>query len=156
MSLAIAGGNIDIIQLLEHSNIHPVDADINDSIPFHHQEIFDWLVEQFPEKLNDEEISSACVENEFVHGIFMISKLSPRLSLKSSSKYGFISLTKLLITNFDIDARDSLTLACKLEYIDLVKLLLSIPSFDVNGNHVNYYFLESHSLMRFSREILKL
>lgn len=64
MQLAIVGGNVDIIQIIEQAGIHPGQSCIQYAIRFHLCEIFDWLADKFPEH---DDFSTECFRKEFIH-----------------------------------------------------------------------------------------
>lgn len=132
MKCAIAGGNIDIIQILEQSNIGPDPSCIPFAISFHRIEIFDWLIDQFP----DTECSMECFKNEFVHGFKRIKMLIPQEAFDLSCECGLVSIIKILVSNFSIDVEKGLIRACHHGHIEVVKFLLSLPSINVNISHV--------------------
>lgn len=73
---AIYGGNVEIIHLMEQSGIKYDQSSVLDAIESNNIEIFDWLVEKFPETLNSIEVHNKCIKSVFLHGIFQIDILN--------------------------------------------------------------------------------
>lgn len=123
--LTIAGGNVEIIQILEQARINPDESCIEFAILSHRVEIFDWLVEHFPEF----DFSSYCFESEFIHGINRIEAFEAQEKLCEE----IISyLVRLLIPYAQVHDIRTLIMMCELGNTDIVKLLLTIPSINVN------------------------
>lgn len=96
LNLAIAGENVEIMQLHEQSQIRPGPSNIKYSIVFHRKEIFDWHVDQFLESL-DEESSSLSFEHEFLHGIYRLERISLSDVFVFSCMIGSVSLVKAFL-----------------------------------------------------------
>lgn len=146
IQLAIAGGNVEIIQILEQARILPDQACITYAIILHRIEIFDWLIEQFPDSLKeDSDNFNICIENEFLHGIGYFKISDPLVAFKASCKGGLASLTRLIISKYSLCTQknninqevekfddEGLCTACDKGHIEVVKLLLTLPSINVN------------------------
>lgn len=150
MKLAIAGGNVEIIQILEQSNIHPGPECIECAACLHQREIFDWLIEQFPKSLNDVSLAEECFNSEFVHGILVLKKFNLSNGLENSGMFGLINLTKTLIsrpyierTNLNRIIGKIFFSACKFNDDEMVKFLLSEPVVNIEMIYVLIILLSS-------------
>lgn len=139
LNLAIAGENVEIMQLLEQSQIRPGPSNIKYSIAFHRKETFDWLVDQFLESL-DEESSSLSFEHEFLHGIYRLERISLSDAFLFSCMIGSDSLVK----TFLFIKSPSISLG----YTDIVKLLLSFPSIVINKTDAVFLFFKFVTILR--------
>lgn len=136
MDLAIAGGNIEIMKILEQSKIQPDPYCITLAIEFHRIEIYDWIYDQFSEYVP--QICDPCIylDNEFIHGIHCIKKVDPQLAFDASCKSRIISIVKLLLSNFSLHVSKNFIDACSYGCIEVLKLIFSLPSFDINSINI--------------------
>lgn len=137
MDFAVIGGNIEIIRILQQENIQPTSLCIQFAIQFHRIEIFDWLLEQFPESF-DLEYRILCFENEFIHGIKRIEEFNPNYLSRCLVVKGITWLIKILAQNLSLSYENCINLACLNGHVDTVKFLLSLPDIDVNARYVKH------------------
>lgn len=135
INMAVAGGNVEIIQILEQAGIIPDESCFEFAIRFHRVEIFDWLVDQFPEF----DFSILCFEYEFIHGINRIDKVDAEKALAISIERNISFLVRLLIPHVSVYDDETLSRACELGYTEIVKFLLTFPSINVNEPDVIFY-----------------
>lgn len=135
MQIAIAGGNVDIIQLIEQAGVHPDQSCVKYAIRFHRIEIFDWLVDQFPE-LDD--FSNDFFRHKFIHGINRLETIDTQETFEVICEIGHMHLFKIIYqNNFNLNPNPGLINAYRFGHIEIVKILLSNPSIDVNSGNVN-------------------
>lgn len=149
MKFAIMGGNVEIIQILEQSHIQVDKTCIRYAIHYHRKEIFDWLLEQFPESHNDITLSKICFEDEFIHGIFVFEKFDLKVALENSVRFGLVSLAKDLLSRYSIEENSikeallchGIYSACQTNDIEMVKVLFSVPYYEFYQKGVFFILL---------------
>lgn len=136
IELAIAGGNTDIIQILEQAHCSPDKGCISMAISFHRVEIFDWLVELYPDLINDEFSLSQALLDEFIHGVLAMKKVRQYLGFDAACQGGNTSIVRLFLSNFFSISisqdTNGLCNACHFGNLEIVKILVSNPSTGVN------------------------
>lgn len=135
-SFAVGGGNIEIIQLLNEEGFEPEVQDILVAIEQHRTEIFDWILEQLPDCLNDD-ILYFCVQNEFIHGILLFSKFQATKVFDIACQSAFIDLVRILQTYYSLDPSTNIVKAAERGSIGTVKLLLTLRGTDVNKSTIS-------------------
>lgn len=135
--MAVSGGNVEIIQILEQAGIRPYKSCIVFAIRFHRIEIFDWFTAQFPEI----DYSFDCIKYEFVHGINMMEAFCPQEIFDEICASGIVSLVKEFLHYFTLHVETGLKAACLHGHIEIVKLLLSVPSININEYNVNHLLM---------------
>lgn len=131
LSFAIAGGNVDIIQLITEEGYIPDSTDLLLAIEQHRTDIFDWILEQKPESLTAEAFD-CCVENEFIHGILLFKRVDLNHMFDIACQSSFIDLVELLAKKYDLDPTKNIVKAAENGSLSAVKMLLAIPGTDVN------------------------
>lgn len=91
---AVIGGCIDIAEFLTQEGLKPSFNHFEYAIKFHRVEIFDWLFEQFEEKV-DASLFSKCISHNFIHGIMKIDEIDVNDTIVESSKAGLFYLVKI-------------------------------------------------------------
>lgn len=132
---AVAGGNIEIIQILEQAKIKPKRTSLHFAIRFHRVEIFDWLLERF--SIDFYNYSIECVSHEFVHGFSHIKTIYPPRAYETLCECGLMSLARYFVEHFNVTSERSLTSACIRGDLYVVKQLLTFPFIDVNDEGVS-------------------
>lgn len=137
---AIAGGNVEIMTILEQSKILPDPLCYIFAIRFHRIEIFDWLVDQFPESESD--YSQECFKSEFIHGINRVKSINPQETFDILCSTNIVYLPKLLITNFpQLNGQKGLCEACETGNTEVVRLIITYLEFNVNCAEVLVQFM---------------
>lgn len=147
MDLAVAGGNEEIIQILEQSKIKLRRSCILYVTIFHRINIFDWILEQLLDSVNMGLYYEHCLMNMFINEISWIETLNQQGAFDSSFGCGLVSLVKLFLFNFSLHVHSGLIRACLKGHVEIVKLLLSLPSIDVNKKRVLKWLLLFHSIL---------
>lgn len=111
--LALSGGNLEIIHILEQQGIGYNENDILTTILIQSPELFDWLIDRFPDQLNGETLD-ACVSNDFYHGIFKIKE-------------------RREFEDLDLMNSSAVTLLVSSRNLEKIKFLLTFPGIDVNN-----------------------
>lgn len=93
-SIAVASGNIEAIRLLEQREIFLNQNHVKIAIEWHSREIFDWLVEKYPEEL--EKSNYLCKKENFFHGIMLIDETDIDI-MKQSIQIGNLRLIKCIL-----------------------------------------------------------
>lgn len=138
---AIYGGEPEIIHSIEHKGFSVKKEDLIYSIPNHHHDIFDWIVEKFPDSLT-KDVLRICIRSDFVHGIlrypssqwfndYSDSLINFHL-MKMANNHGIYAyksaISMLLLDDISIYKNQlicSLNIACEFGHIEIVKSLLA-------------------------------
>lgn len=136
IKFAVSGGSVEIIQILEQAGIHIYKSCIVYAILYHRVEIFDWFIDRFPKI----DYSYECIANEFVHGINLMRAFEPQAVFEDICSSGIFSLVEQFLPFFTLRVESGLRAACFHGHIEIVKLLLSVPSIDVNDYEVQHLF----------------
>lgn len=103
MRWAVRGGNTEIIRLLEQNGVNSSKEDIQSAIMFHQDDIFDWLIERFPELINKDTLTM-CVSDEYLHGLSLFDETHFNMDgLPISCTNGFYEVANFLIPAVDFE-----------------------------------------------------
>lgn len=146
---AIHGNNAEIIHLLEDKLEMDPEYSLYYALLFHNYEIADYLINNYDlnEFCNSDSIQFSMMKNynfKFLNEKFILdSNLNE--SLICLSKYNYIDLVKLLLSNEDINKvhfKDNYyPIHCAISNgnIEFVKFLLKFPIIEANLNAILYY-----------------
>lgn len=129
---APAGGNIDIIQILEQ-NKEPLNLEaIENVIKFHRREIFDWLMEKYNDKIDQKykDILLYSSIYRFAYGICQSNKLIINTIVDNSINCGFTQLIQYAIEmypDYKFDFKKSLNQCCYYNHQDIFQLIYDRP-----------------------------
>lgn len=130
-SYAAAGGNLDIITLLETSG-HPVnEKDIMTAIRHHHPEIFDWFLEKYPDLINNESIIKTCIEDHFIHGILAFESLDADKVSMLACKNWFVELVGFF-NHHSAVSYEGFVNAARNGIVDVLQEFITLEGFNVN------------------------
>lgn len=178
---AIAGGNCEIIHLMEQNGATINKNCVEIAAEYQHFDIFDWLVEKL-------EYSSkwflTSVNSFFVHGINQSQYGDVQMALDQAASKYYDEFFSIFIDNYDLDLNyllkacilkhdrqmvkkiiekpeidiykcHPLILACKVSDLEIVKMLLNLPEVDINEKDGDHSALK-YSIENGNLEIFKL
>lgn len=128
LKYAIASNNIEIMELIEQSNVRPSKSDIEFAIWFHRNEIFDWINEQI--EFSNFQI---LLKSEFIHGFSKSQPINMQEAFDTSCANGLTYMAKWIVANATVKQGNSLYLACENGHERIVKLLMSLPKINLNS-----------------------
>lgn len=131
---AIAGGNTEIIRLVEQQGILPIKEEIKLAIMFHHSEIVQWLIERFQVTSLDEIYLKLCIDSENFKYLDLFSTFNTYSIFEAACSASCVEIARLILENYNVQVIDSFVKACEWNRFDIVKLILDIKgdSFNVN------------------------
>lgn len=102
LKFAIAGGDIEAIQMIEKRGASLDYEMIYGTIYNHQRNQFDWLFEKFPNeyKTHEHEVIKSCVMCRFTYGLLKLKKANKNIVYQCSSEYGYIDIVKHLVENY--------------------------------------------------------
>lgn len=102
LKFAIAGGDIDAIQMIEKRGASVDYEMIYGTIYNHQRNQFDWLYEKFPKeyKTHEHELVKACVMCRFTYGLLKLKNAQKNIVYQCSSEYGYFDIVKHIIENY--------------------------------------------------------
>lgn len=137
---AIAGGNLEIIRILEQMNCFR--KNLVAATIFHHSEIYDWMNQQ-------DEISAKFLivySATLSENLYVLSKFSDihvESAYINACKKSFNELAEIFIREHpEIDKITGLPWACKFNNIDLLNLILDGPT-----EHINKFYQDHNGLL---------
>lgn len=119
---AIAGGNVQIIQILDQAGIRPTIKDISYAAMFHQTDIFDWVCDQFPNQL-PKGFTFDCVFVYYVHGIRHIPVDETEVCLPTAAYAGFTEFAQVIF---------------KQECVSVLKFVQALPT-GYSGYPIRFY-----------------
>lgn len=129
---AIAGGNTEIIRILEQNEIHPKIDDIQYAISHHHADIYFWLLEMFQNQIAEDTLYK-CIEHEFIPGFLEFNQINDmQRAFDIACKVNLIELVDYILSQQEVYLSKGLSYACLSNYVFLAKKLLKYDSLDIN------------------------
>lgn len=127
---SIAGGNAEIIRLLEQNGFKVAQKDIFYAIRYHQNDIFDWLIEIFPDIDRDSVLIDSLVSC-FLHGLYACDEISNNISLFFALKGKHNSLQGYMIHILST-VNSKFCMACRYGDFDTIEQFLQNPDTDIN------------------------
>lgn len=128
---AIMGGNIEIIRILEQHNFHTTAEHLKYAIRHHHSEIFQWLLERFPQAISPKNAIN-CIKYEYIRGLKSFTNVCLEAAFNYSCVADFFEMFDFLKSNYNTNTQYGLSIACRFGCIDIVKNILKDFNFDIN------------------------
>lgn len=116
MRNAIFGGNSEIIHILEQNNVEVIENHIYRAIESNNSEIFDWILEKFPNSIEKDEVKKYIIECSFMHGLYQIK--SDIDIAKSSKSLCIADFIELIMDNQDDMSMDDIACYCSRKIIE--------------------------------------
>lgn len=133
-TMAVSGGNVEIINMLIEAGVNFTVDDYKYSILYHHTEIFDQHHE-----LHTYEYFDLSVGYEYIHGMFKCKTAKLQQSFDMSCTNNFHEYVSYILKNHQVYLCTGITYACHFNFTEIVRMIVQIPGIDINQSIVKTF-----------------
>lgn len=126
VNYAFAGGNYEIIQIIENEGYSTDGKDILHVIRHHRTDLFNWILQLFPNALDDEAMD-ACVTYEYMHGMIHNENANPQKVFEIACANNMTEIIEFMANKYQLNTSIGLHKAVINGCNEAVQLFFSDP-----------------------------